>query len=207
MATFTPNWSESTVVAAAVLARGSVASGTLDLRAKFGARLLACIGRGGTTALSNGVNLRVRPTINANTTGHPGGYNLLSTGAVAASSTTVDADSAAGQKVLNVAATTGFAAGDTICIQDSGGGVTRLEWATISLVTAGVSLTVDRNLEFAHTAAQADTVRNKGDAFLPLDLPGGAIWEVIFDYGDDATGESVTVRAIAQVYDSDSSSA
>ena len=120
----------------------------------------------------------------------------------AASGTTVNANSNSGQAVVNVASSSGFAAGDLICIQDSGGGVTRLEWQRVSKVVAG-AITCDRNLSFSHTGAGADTVRNKADVFAPVWLAGGSLWEVIFDYGDDSAGDSATVSALAQTYDTD----
>jgi len=75
--------------------------------------------------------------------------------------------------------------------------------ALLSGIAAGTGLTLDRWLQYDHTAAQADTVRNKADAFAPLWVTGGALYEVVFDYGDDAAGESVTVQCKAQTYDSD----
>lgn len=206
MPTITPGWTDNVnVVSAAVLALGSTARGTLDLRTKKGADLFIKIGRGGTTGLTNGVNVLIRPVLNNDTAtaggAHPGGIDLLSS-TVAAVGTTVSSDSAAGQAVLTVASGTGIVAGDLLCIQDSGGGVTRLEWQRVSKISGG-TVTLDRFLQFAHTAAQADTVRDQSDVFPPIPIRGGTLWEVIFDYGDDAAGESVTVQCKAQTYDSD----
>ncbi len=211
MALVTPNFTDNlSVVTAQVLARGSTVRGTIDLRTKFGAYVFAKIGRGGTTALSGGttpgVDVLMRRVLNNDVAVaggvHPAGIPAYLSSIVAASSTTVNVNSNSGQAVLNVASVTGFAAGDLICIQDSGGGVTRLEWHRVSKVS-GSTLVLDRNLQFSHTAAQADTVRNKADVFAPAWLPGGSLWEVIFDYGDDSAGESVTVQALAQSYDSE----
>lgn len=208
MASATPVWTDpvSAIIAAQVLARGSTVRGTLDIRSKFGAYLFLKLGRGGTTALTNGVDVMARRLVGnaAATVGYenPAGTPALLSQNAAASGTTVSTDSNSGQAALNVASITGFAAGDIIAIQDSGGGVTRLEYHRVSKTATGI-LTLDRNLVFTHTAAQADTVRNKADVWAPLWLPGGALWEVIFDYGDDAAGESVTVQALAQTYDSE----
>jgi hypothetical protein len=213
MASVTPVWTDSTVVLAPqVLARGSTVRGTLDLRAKFGAFLHLEMGRGGTTALTNGVDILVRQLWDGDSAAthsptQPAGMPALLSSIVAATSTTVDADSNAAQATLNVTSTTGFAAGDIICIQDAGGGVTRLEFHRVSKITnpgASGELVLDRNLVFTHTGAQADTVRNKSDVFAPIWMPGGSYYEVIFDYGDDSAGESVTLSALAQTWDSDS---
>lgn len=203
MATFTPVWTDNvSVVAAQVMALGSnPVLGTLDLRNKYGAYLFIKIGRGGTTALTNGIDVFVRRVINTTGGVHPSGRKL--TGQYfAASSTTVSSDSNSGQNSLIVLSTTGFVAGDIICIQDFDGGFTRLEWHRVSKSSAGL-LTLDRPLQFTHTAVQADTVRNKADVMSPIWLEGGSLYEVIFDYGDDSTGEPVTIQAIAQTYDSD----
>lgn len=203
MATITPTWSETTVIAAAVLARGSTTRGTLDLRAKRGAYVLVQIGRGGTTALTNGVDVLIRRTIANDGAIHPAALPPYRTGITAAVSTTVNGNSNSGQAALNVASIGAMVAGDLICIQDSGAGVTRLEFHRVSKVATGV-LTLDANLKVSHTSAQADTVRNQAEAFAVW-VDGGATVEVVIDYGDDTAGESVTVTAVAQTYDSDTS--
>jgi hypothetical protein len=70
-------------------------------------------------------------------------------------STTVDSDSSSGQKVLNVASTTGFSVGDEILIHDGGA---REERGVVASIQAGVSLTLEDNLVYTHTAAQGDDV-------------------------------------------------
>jgi hypothetical protein len=205
--TFQETWTDNvTVVTPQVLARGSSVSGTLDLRSKLGAMIMPRVGRGGTAALTNGVDVIIRPILNNGTASagvrEAAGTALLSSTA-AANSTTVNVDSNSGQKELKVAAITGWAVGDWLCIQDSGGGVTRLEFARISKlsVASGTGVTLDRNLAYSHTSAQADTVRNKSDVFNEIWIYGGALWEVVFDYGDDSAGDSVTVCAKARTLD------
>ena len=74
------------------------------------------------------------------------------------SGSTVDVNSAAGQRVLSVAATTAFTVLDRIVINDNG---TREEYGIIASINAGVSITLDDNLTYTHTAAQADEVCTK----------------------------------------------
>lgn len=206
MSATTPSFTDYvSVVSAQVLARGSTARGTIDLTAKFGGFLYASIGRGGTTALTNGVGVEVRRYYNDGTNDipHPNSaLSRLSSTTAASSTTCATSNSTAGSPTLNVASITGFAAGDLVCIQDSGGGVTRLEFQKVSKTAAGI-LTLDGNLVYTHTSAGADTVRNKSDVFAPIWLAGGAKYEVIFDYGDDSAGESVTVWGRVQRYDND----
>jgi hypothetical protein len=210
MATLTPVWTDNvSVVAAQVLARGSTVRGTIDLRGKFSATLFGKVGRTGTSALTNGVVLLARRVINNDSPRaggvHPSPDRQLYSVVEGASATTVSGDSAAGQAELQVDSVTGFAADDLICIRDADGGMTRLEWHRVSKVETGI-LKLDRPLQFSHAAAQADSVHNKSDAFFPIHLPGGSLWEVIFDYGDDSAGESVVVQALAQTNDSEVSS-
>jgi len=195
------------VIAAQTLTLGSTARGALDLRSAFGAYAFVKLGRGGTTALTNSLTFRLSRVLNNDTAAagsvHPVGAPALASQIAAAASTTcATSDSAAGQPALNVTSVTGFAAGDVVLVQDSGGGFTRLEWQRVSKTAAGV-LTLDRNLAFTHTAAGADTVRNKADVFAPLWLAGGSLWEVIADYGAAGTGESAVVQVLAQTYSSD----
>jgi hypothetical protein len=203
MSTTTPSFTDpTTVVADGTLAKGSISSGTLNLAAKFGAWLFLAIGKGGTTGLSNGCAVLVRRTLNAGGTIHPCLPSRQQNTTTVNGNTTVNSTSNSGQNVLNVASVTNFAAGDVICIQDSGGGVTRLEFARVSKVS-GSTLVLDDNLQYTHTAAQADTVRNKADVFTPLWLAGGCTWEVIFDNGAETTADNITIRAQAQTYNSD----
>lgn len=204
-----PAWTDNvSIIAAVVLSRGSSTRGIWDLRTKVGGYLFGKIGRGGTTALSGGaltagLHLICRRVLNNESQAvgiiTPGQIDLLGSNA-AANSTTVNSDSNSGQAALNVASVTGFAGEDMILVQDSGGGVTRVEWARVAKTATGI-LTLDRNLVYTHTAAQADTVRNKADSFGPIWLDGGSLWECIFDYGDETAGESATVQALGQSWD------
>lgn len=200
MATITPTTpTHADVIATAALARGDVSVTTRDWRTKWKGIMNVRLGRTGTAALTNGVACIIRPAPNNNAYGHPGPVWQAQSLTAAANSTTVDTDSNSGQKTLQVAAITGYAAGDVIII---GGGTAREEWARVSKTVSGtVDLVLDRDLQFTHTAAQADTVRNKGDAWT-VELPGSCVWEVVLDYGDDAAGDSVRVHVSEETVDS-----
>ncbi len=204
MATITPNWSDATPVPVQTLARNAILRTTLDLRARHGAYALPLIGRQGTTALTNGVDFLVRRTVAANTITHPGAYAAFVSQAVAAISTTCAASgNDAGVGTLTVASTTSFVAGDTIMVGDPAA-VGTIEWCRVARITSGTALLLDAPTRLAHNST-AHFVRNKADAFGPVWLDGGAICEVIFDYGDDTAGEAVTVACYAQLYDSNTS--
>ena len=72
--------------------------------------------------------------------------------------TTVDQDSLSGQNILYVASTSDFEILETIEIAFGTG---RKEEANIISITAGVSLTLESNLLFSHTAIQADVVKKQ----------------------------------------------
>lgn len=200
--TFTDNLA---LLGPATLAKGSVARAVWDLRTAFGGRLFIDLGKGGTAALAAGANIQIRPIVNGSSITRPGGTSRAQNTTTANSTTCATSDSVLGQPALNVALITGFAAGDIICIQDSGGGVTRLEFARVSKTATGV-LTLDNNLIYTHTAAGADTVRNKADVFAPIWLPGGCEYEIIIDYGAETTGDNITYRVLGQLYLNDSAS-
>lgn len=211
MSTITPNWSDAVaVVAPTKLSSGGsgIVRGTIDLRGKKGARLFCKIGRLTTTVLATAIDVYVRPVLNNGATGtnlpftHPTSPQFQSQTAVTVCPT-VASDAAAGARTLVVSAGTSIVKGDTICISNSGGTTfTRTEFKTVAKVATN-TLTLTEGLDYAHTSAQTDIVSRLADVFTPLTLPGGSLYEVIFDYQVSATGGDVVVLAHAQTYDSD----
>lgn len=203
MATSVATWTDSvSVIAFGTLARNATTRATLDLRAKWGAYLSVMLGRGGTTALTNGVDVLCRRTLGNNTSLQLGAVPQVRSGATAAVSTTCTAAGTpnnAGVSSLTVASTTGFAAGDIIAICEASPSATASEFARVARVTSATVLLLDAPTKFAHNDT-GHTVRNQGDAWT-FWLDGGATWEIVVDYGDDSAGESVTLVASAQTLD------
>lgn len=79
----------------------------------------------------------------------------------------VDADSSSGQAVLNVSHSGQFSANEAVIV---GLGTARAEIGTISSISAGVSITLDDNLSYTHTSAQADKVYRVKDLVLSNDV-------------------------------------
>lgn len=204
MGVLTAVWVDDiSVIAAQVLARGAIVRGNIDLRASLGAKLFVRIGRGGTTALSSGIDVFIHELLAAGASGgHPGNVIRRKGETAAAASTTISADAAIGAGTITVASAAGFAADDQICIQDSDGGVTRLEFNRVSAVSGNV-LTLTDVLGFGHTAVQADTVRDKAEVYGPIWVPGGSLVKSIIDYAAQTTGDSVVVQVKAQNYTSE----
>jgi hypothetical protein len=206
MANTGPSWSESTVISPVALAKGEVERATLDLRTKFGAFIFLGLGRGGTTALSSGVNVEIRRTYNND------GFILPGAPHFAALSDTV----AAIVKLINNGA--GYAIGtsafaidgtgtpvgdDDLCfwgfdaVQADGTALPNLEFLRVSKFS-NPTLTVDTPCKIAKI--DNELITNKANSW-NVWCPGGCTYEVIFDYGDDANGEAVAVVAYAQIYD------
>ncbi len=73
-------------------------------------------------------------------------------------SSTVTTDSNSGQKVLSTTTTTGFEVGEIV---EVGYGTARYELCRIASISAATSLTMESNLSFSHTSAQADTIKKQ----------------------------------------------
>lgn len=209
--TVTPVWTDAIEVVAAqkIVAAAASVRGTIDLRSKFGARLFCKIGRLTTTVLAAAINVYVRPVLNNGAVGtnipftHPTGPTFQSQIAVTVCPT-VATTAAAGDKTLELSSGTSMAEGDVICISDSGGTTfARTEFKIVSKVATN-TLTLASGLDYAHTSGQADIVSRLADVFTPIILPGGSLYEVVFDYSRSATGGDVVVMAHAQRYDSNS---
>lgn len=203
MSTITPTWTDNvTILAMTTLARQAVSRTTFDWRTKWGGYVFVRLGRGGTTALSSGIPVLFRRTINNNSINHvaPGTPALASQAAAAAATTAAASGNNAGVTSLTVASTTGFAAGDLICVSAASPAASDTEFCRVADITSATVLLLDAATKFAHNDV-THTVRNKSDLWTVW-LEGGATYEMIIDYGDPAAGETVTIEAWAQTLDS-----
>lgn len=206
-ATITPAFTDNVSVAAiTTLARNATARATLDLRTKWGAWVHVLTGRGGTTALSAGIDILARRTQSNGGIITPAAVPQMRTDTTAAQSTTCTASGSpnnAGVTSLTVASTTSFAAGDLILVQDNASPTSVSEWLRVARVTSSTVLLLDTPTQQAHNNT-AHTVRNKAEAYA-FWLDGGALWEIIIDYGAQSTGDTLTYLILAQTLDSISS--
>lgn len=99
--------------------------------------------------------------------------------------TTVDETSADGQPVLKVAATDGFSEDDTVIINRGGD---REEEKVIDTIQGGISLTMTENLEFEHTAVQADVVEKYIAFTHTAGAPAQSQFRVDYPTGDGGKG-------------------
>lgn len=103
-------------------------------------------------------------------------------------STSVNANSTAGTTTLNVASTTGFTSDDAIIINRNG---PREEIAVIASVGSS-SLTLHDNLQFTHTAADADSVEKLAQT-CNVDAAAGNTYIDINDTTPYSAGEEILV--------------
>jgi hypothetical protein len=200
MSTITPNYSlETVILSPSTIALGATGRATWDLTSKREGIASIQLARGGTTALTTGVYVLLNrlgtyrtPLFSPAMTTVPTACN---------GNTTVNGTSNAAQNELITTAVTNFVINDHVCVTDAA--YTRIEWHHVAKLTiaVGTGLTLASRLLFEHTAAQADTVRNKADA-LTFTLPGGVIWEIILGHWN-AAGDSITARILGTSYNTD----
>lgn len=212
MATFTPVWTDSgtEVISPRCMARNTIVRNTLDLRTANGAYLFAGIGRGGTTALTNGVNFIVRRV--PNNDGIHIAADLLnylsSTAAAVLKLINYGANYGAGVTAMVIDGTGNTIAGEVYCLWGSTSipadttALTTLEFLRSCKVASSTSITFDTTTKQAHN--DNEILTGKADCWNAY-IPGGSVYEVIFDYGDDAAGESIAVACYAQIYTHDAS--
>jgi hypothetical protein len=213
--TTTPNYfDEATPFWQAILGRNATAIRvTVDLtqagghgatvsQAAWEADLTFRLFRGGTTAISQGVQLDVYRMLNG-----PGGTPIRDlnkslafvSSTTAALASTVGTTSNSGQNVVTMAGSPAFVNGDKIAIWDSGNTTFgRLEFGEVDKVS-GTTLTLKTPLVYTHTSGQADTVRNQTD-FARVTVPGGYIYECVLSYGPQTTGDTIGIEAWIQAF-------
>jgi hypothetical protein len=190
-----PTWTEtllSTITSSGLsvaLARNAVLVAEFDARSKFKVYFALNIGRTATTALGTAITVLVRPESRGTSAGqYVHGNQFVAISQIAtAQTTTINADVAAGGLTLNVASSASMAAGDIGIIA---AGTAREEWWRAARITDATHILLDAPTQYAHTAAQADALYNKADAFVTPELPGGCYYQIVFDYGVAASGAS-----------------
>lgn len=216
MTTIAPSWTDSVdVLAPYGLIKGELIRATLDLRSKIGAQLFLGVIFGGAADLSVGVDAIVRRVLN-----NDGADPRFAVG----TRYTTGIDPAI--RLVNnnpgpyAVGTTSFAfdghSGRTAALQDKYG-----FWGTATIPTSSgaISPAAGSGVEIHRTSKGTSTpwVTDSPAAYAHVDnevfglaeswtlwLPGGSLYEVIFDYGGSSTGEAVCCLANAQTYDSDS---
>ncbi len=198
-----PFWTDNVTVIQAEVAVGAKSSNTFDLTTKRGAWLYIALGRldnAGITGTPLTVSVRGVPDdVSIN---HPNSsLTRVGNGVTSDGDSNVDVDIAAGDRIVPIAATTNFAIGDKIYIGATDG--SRVEFANVVAINAGVSLTVDADIINAHTSAQGDAVLNQADVFNRIWIGGGSLMAIEANYLAASVGPNMWVNVWAQTYDGD----
>jgi hypothetical protein len=211
----TPLWTDNLVVQAPyALGYGAslVSTTNLDLRAKHGGMLFIGVGRSGTTTLTYGISVFVRRLLN----------NGTATAKYSASHFSAVSGLLCGQRLINsvpgyIATTKSFAfdgtggtlfsVGDIICFW----GVTAIPGADglvspangSEFLRCGTGTTTPLKTDDGCGFAKIDNeIFCQGDAWMVW-LPGGSLYEVVWDYLQSTAGGRVLCAARLQTYDSD----
>jgi hypothetical protein len=215
--TFTQTWTDGSVVLAPyALIKAASHRVVIDLRTKIEAHIQIGVGFGGSTDLTNGVDVRL--------------YRCLGNDAAAATqyATTIwqartgldpgvaKVNNGAGYDVAAVSiaydggAGRAFVAGDKLCfwgetaIPEASGAIAT---PTVEFITAGKAAAtpflLDTGLKFAHADNEYIGLANTWAVW----VSGGSTYALVFDYLDDAAGEAVCCAASMQTHDSDSGEA
>lgn len=199
MPNISPNYTEGIVIIASTAlnrtAVPAVVRGTWDLRAKYCGWLHAYIGRKGTAALQSPCRLMVRPALNNDAIRFPRAQNRNSS-TVAATGIQVGSTANAGNSQFSLPSSNGLAPGDILVIEP---GTATEEYGRIAQFASG-SCFLDAPLKQGHN--MNFYIYNKADVW-EMRLDGGAVWEIIFDYGAATAGPDLTVAAFGRTYNYD----
>ena len=215
MGTINPTWVDNVSVQAPYAISYGVCldvTNNPDLRGEHGAYLFIGVGRSGTTGLTNGVDVRVRRLLNNGTGAPKYGADLVAfrTGTVCGERAVNNGDGyAAGSSSFAFDGTggTSFAVGDLLCfwgvdaVPGSDGAVSPANGSEFLRVSKGITTPVVTD-QGCGVAKINNEVFCQADAWIVW-LPGGSLYELIFDYGDDSAGGRILCEAHLQMYTED----
>lgn len=200
-----PSWSVVAVRSPTMLARGSVSRSTVDLTNLVGALLQIGIGRQDATAIDVAPQIRVRRVIAAGNS-RRSGPTFAASGETTASVSGVAAGSGnnAGVTTLTLNAAKTFVAGMdgeiNLCVIDNTTTpTTASEFVRQAFATSTTAKLLDAPTISAHNST-SHTVSDRASIFGPIQLEGGAVYEVIIDYSSATTGSSIYIESHIEEY-------
>lgn len=200
MATITTHTTQTSIRSWGTLSTGSTLYDVLDLRTAIKAFLFVWFAR--TSSTSNGggnpAQVIVRPTLGDVAERIPADqFGRVATTTAAANQTTTTTSCTAGSTTnFNVSSTTGITA-DTLIGLDVG--TSSFEIVRVSKVS-GSTVYIDAPVTRTH--ASGVTVTTLAEAWT-IELPGGAKYEIISDFGAGGGSLAYDVKVQAQVHDYD----
>ena len=198
----TPTWATgpTAVIAIQMLALGAVVRGTVNLAGKFGGYITIFVMRSGATALTAGVDVRIRRTHGSGTPYLHGGAVAAFTGGkvTAVSGVAAGSGNNAGVASLTLNAAKTFVAGPNgdIMLGVIDNTTTPTLASEILRQVAATSTTV-KLLEYPTESAHNNTAHVVSDQpdLYEVWVDGGEIVEVDIDFATSTTGDSVCVGA------------
>jgi len=164
-------------------------SAAQDVSAKFGATVFVHVGRRATTALTEGVRVRIEGSSKASGDGHWYPLAEFQTDTAAANTWSLAGAEAAGQTVLEANPTAG-AIGDIIFLDNAT--IANGEFHRVFKITTNVSEEIEDGL--VNAQASATNVYNKAEMFAAqLDLTAVSRLRVVVDCRN--TGQNIAVEA------------
>ena len=192
-----PTWSlNNSVVSRQTLAVNNLVRGSLDLSTAVRAKLFVYCGRGQVTACANPIEIVVRALQGASVRRNPNNNRGRIGNTGTAVIPTLSASTSAGDTTFGVSSGTSIARGQVLCV---GYNTANMEFIRVASIS-GITITPDSPLINAHTSG--DTVSTYADVW-EIQLPGGSVYDVVFDYCASATGPTLCIQAVADIYTQD----
>ena len=185
-------------IASATVVLGSAA----DVSTKLSATVFVHTGRTATTALTNGLKIRIEGSAKSSLNGFWFALAEFST-AIAASTTTatLTTGTTAGDIILPMTTTAGIVIGDKVYIREAGA-ETNSEFGRVKLVTANTSVTIEDGTLFNHTITTT-LVWSQAEFFTAqLDLSSIGRIRVVADAASAVTGQTCVVESFMVTGDS-----
>lgn len=166
-----------------------------DVSTKFAATVFIHVGRTVTTALTNGVKIRIEGSSKSSGDGYWFPLGEFITGITASTTTaTLTTGTTAGDIILPMTATAGIVIGDRVYIREAGG-ETNSEFGRVKLVTTNTSITIEDGTLFNHTVTST-LVWSKAEFFIAqIDLTAIGRLRVVADAAYAVSGQTVVVEA------------
>ncbi len=173
-----------------------------DVSTKLAATVFIHVGRKATTALTNGLKVRIEASAKGSLDGYWFALAEFITGvAVSTTTPTLTTGTTAGDIILPMTATAGIVIGDKVYISEAGG-ETNSEFGRVKLVTTNTSITIEDGTLFNHTVTTSDVWSQAEFFTAQVDLTGIGRIRVVADAAYALTGQTTVVEAFMVTGDS-----
>lgn len=193
----------TSLISLQTLATAAVIVGSAqDVSTKLAATVFIHVGRTATTALTNGVKIRVEASAKSSLNGFWFPLAEFITAVTASTTTaTLTTGTTAGDTTLPMTATAGIVIGDLVYIREAGG-ETNSEFGRVKTVNTNTSVVIEEGTLYNHTVTTS-LVWSKAEFFaVQLDLTAIGRIRVVADAAYAASGQTTVVEAFMVTGDS-----